>query len=411
MPKIAHRMTDRAVAALKEEGRHAVGGTPGLHLRISAGHRGWVLRVSIGKDRRDIGLGPYPQVSLQDARDKANLLRADIRSGREPVTPRAHRATQLAETGKEKTFQWCASEYIRSKSVEWKNMKHRQQWENTLETYAMPQLGRLFVSKIDLPHILACIEPIWGEKNETANRVRGRIESVLDWATVHKYRSGDNPARFKGHLDKVLPARSRIRTVKHHEALHIDETPAFFKLLGSKNGYAARAFEFLILTAVRSQEALKAEWSEIDLQSRQWTIPAQRMKMREEHRIPLSPQAIDLLKKLPRMGDSPLLFPGTRGQPLSDMALTQFMRRQKLTAVPHGFRSTFRDWVSERTDFPSEIAEKALAHKIANKVVAAYQRGDMFEKRRKMMDQWANFCAPQVHFPFGEKLGFGRKFS
>ncbi|RYE43164.1 MAG: site-specific integrase [Hyphomicrobiales bacterium] len=411
MPKVAHRMTDRAVAALKEEGRHAVGGTPGLHLRISAGHRGWVLRVSIGNDRRDIGLGPYPQVSLQDARDKANLLRADIRSGKEPVTPRAQRAAQLAETGKEKTFQWCASEYIRAKSVEWENPKHRQQWENTLETYAMPQLGRLFVSQIDLPHILACIEPIWAEKNETANRVRGRIESVLDWATVHKYRSGENPARFKGHLDKVLPARSRIRTVKHHEALHIDETPSFFKLLGSKDGYAARAFEFLILTAVRSQEALKAEWSEIDLHLKQWTIPAQRMKMREEHRIPLSPQAVELLEKLPRMGDSPLLFPGTRGQPLSDMVLTQFMRRQNLTAVPHGFRSTFRDWVSERTEFPSEIAEKALAHKVGNKVVAAYQRGDMFEKRRKMMDQWANFCAPLPNLPITQKLAFGRKFS
>ena len=393
MPKIAKQLSDRAVAAIKTEGRHAVGGVPGLHLRVSGDHRGWVLRVQVGDKRQDIGLGAYPAVSLSEAREKAREMHSGLREGRDPVAPRKQQRMVLAaQAAAEKTFRWCAEEFLRAKASEWSNPKHKQQWENTLETYAMPHLGQLNVSLIDIPHVLACLEPIWHSKNETASRLRGRIESVLDWAAVRKYRTGENPARWKGHLDKVLAAPAKIKKVEHHRAVPVDGMATFMAELRNQNGLAACALEFVILTAARSGEVRNATWSEIDEETAVWTVPAEHMKAGREHRVPLSNAAMQLLRKLPRFTNSELLFPGTKGQPLSDMTMTAVMRRMKVDAVPHGFRSTFRDWVGEKTHFPRELAEQALAHTLESKVEAAYRRGDALDKRRQMMEEWALFC-------------------
>lgn len=392
MPKIAKQLSDRSVSALKADGRYAVGGVAGLHLRISAGHRGWILRVKVGEKRKDIGLGAYPSVSLAEARDRAWKLHKGIREGHDPVAPRKQqRQILIAKAATEKTFRWCTDEFLKAKSSEWKNAKHHQQWGNTLETYAMPHLGHMRVSLIDLPHVLACLEPIWQSKNETASRLRGRIESILDWATVRKYRSAENPARWKGHLDKVLAAPSKIQKVEHHRAVPMDDMPRFIQDLRSRSGTAARALEFVILTAARSGEVRGASWSEIDLKNAIWTIPGERMKAGAEHRVPLSSAALALLNNLPHFADTELLFPGSKGQPLSDMSMTVVMRRMQVDAVPHGFRSTFRDWVGEKTSFPRELAEHALAHTLESKVEAAYRRGDALEKRRNLMQKWSEF--------------------
>lgn len=392
MPKVAKQLSERAVGAIKAEGRHAVGGVPGLHLRVSAGHRGWVLRVQVGDQRRDIGMGAYPAVGLSEAREKAREIHDGLREGKDPVAPRKQQRMALAaQTAAERTFRWCAQEFFRAKASEWSNPKHRQQWENTLEAYAMPHVGHLSVSSIDLPHVLACLEPIWSTKNETASRLRGRIESVLDWATVRKYRTGENPARWKGHLDKVLAAPSKIQKVEHHRAVAVDDMPGFMAALRQREGIAARALEFTILTAARSGEVRGATWSEIDENTGVWTIPAERMKAGNEHRVPLSAAALKLLRLLPRLDGTELLFPGTKGQPLSDMTMTAVMRRMQVDAVPHGFRSTFRDWAGEKTNHPRELAEQALAHTLESKVEAAYRRGDALEKRRQMMEEWAQF--------------------
>lgn len=391
MPKIAKQLSERAVAALKTEGRHAVGGVPGLHLRVLGDHRGWVLRILAGDKRRDIGLGAYPAVSLADARIKAREIHDELNKGLLPLSPTKQKREALAiQTATERTFSWCAEEFLRAKSSEWSNAKHRQQWENTLQIYAAPHLGNLAVSKIDLPHILACLEPIWQTKNETANRVRGRIESILDWATVRKFRTGENPARWKGHLDKVLPAPSKIQKIEHHRALAIDDMQAFMADLSQRLGMAARALEFVVFTAARSGEVRGATWAEIDLQTKIWTIPGERMKAGNEHRVPLSSGALNLLQQLPRLAGTDLLFPGSKLQSLSDMSLTAVMRRMQVDAVPHGFRSTFRDWAGERTHYPRELAEQALAHTLQSKVEAAYRRGDALEKRRAMMEEWCN---------------------
>lgn len=391
MPKIAKQLSDRAVAAIKAEGRHPVGGVPGLHLRVTdTGHRGWVLRVKVGEQRRDMGLGPYPEVSLSEAREKAREVHTSLRRGELPATPKAARKTAIAVAAK--TFQQCAEGLFQDKAGEWKNAKHRQQWENTLKEYAYPHIGAMPVAEIDLPHVLACLEPIWRTKTETASRVRGRIESVLDWATVRKYRQGENPARWKGHLDHVLPAPTKLAKTEHHRALPIDDMPKFMAALHQREGMAARALEFAILTACRSGEVRGATWGEIDMQAKIWTVPADRMKAGKEHRVPLTDAAVKLLEALPRIEGSEHVFPGTKGQPLSDMSLTAVMRRMEVDAVPHGFRSTFRDWAGDRTHFPRDLAEAALAHTLSSAVEAAYRRGDALEKRREMMQAWATFC-------------------
>ena len=394
MPKIAKYLSDRAVAAIKAEGRHPVGGVPGLLLRVTGtDHRGWVLRVMVGDKRRDMGLGSYPSTSLALARDKAREVHDSLRSGVVPPTPAKAVRQAIAEQVVGKTFKQCATDFMRDKASEWKNPKHRQQWENTLTTYAYSHLGAVPVSEIALPHVLACLEPIWRTKTETATRVRGRIESVLDWATVREYRTGENPARWKGHLDKVLPAPGKLAKVEHHPALPIDSMPTFMASLRKREGIAARALEFAILTAARSGEVRGANWAEIDMDAGVWTVPASRMKAGKEHRVPLSLSTIQLLKATPRLEGTELIFPGNKGQPLSDMSMTAVLRRMEVDAVPHGFRSTFRDWCGDRTTYPRDMAEMALAHQLTNEVEAAYRRGDALEKRREMMESWAAFIA------------------
>ncbi|MBE7159054.1 MAG: integrase arm-type DNA-binding domain-containing protein, partial [Rhodospirillales bacterium] len=377
MPKIAPELSARAVAGLKAEGRHAVGGAAGLHLRVTSGHRGWVLRVLVGEKRRDLGLGPYPEIGLAEAREKARDVHKLLREGVDPLSSkRAQRSALLARRAAEKDFDWCVDEFLKSKSDEWKNAKHRQQWENTLRSYASPLLGKLLVQDIDLQHVLLCLEPIWKIKNETASRLRGRIEAVLDWATVRRYRTGENPARWKGHLDKVLAAPMKIQKVQHHRAVPIDDMPAFMGDLHQRSGVAAQALEFVILTAARSGEVRGATWSEFDLVGRVWMVPAKRMKAGREHRVPLSGAAMRLLESIPQGESDSLVFPGNKDKALSDMSLTAVMRRMEVNAVPHGFRSTFRDWVGDRTDFPRDLVETALAHVIENKTEGAYRRGD-----------------------------------
>lgn len=393
MPKITAQLSDRAVAAIKTEGRHPVGGVPGLYLRVTeTGHRGWVLRVKVGEQRKDMGLGAYPGVTLAQAREKAREVHATLRSGKVPQTPNKQRREAIAQAVG-KSFRQAAEGFMADKAGEWKNPKHRQQWENTLIRYAFPHLGAMSVADIDLPHVLACLEPIWHIKTETASRVRGRIETVLDWATVRKYRQGENPARWKGHLDKVLAAPTKVAKTEHHRALPIDDMPKFVADLRQRDGIAARALEFTILTATRSGEVRGATWSEIDLDAKVWTVPPERMKAGKEHRVPLSDAAVKLLEALPRMAGTNLVFPGSKGQPLSDMTLSAVMRRMEVDAVPHGFRSTFRDWCGDRTHYPRDMAEAALAHTLSSAVEAAYRRSDALEKRREMMQDWATYCA------------------
>lgn len=290
------------------------------------------------------------------------------------------------------TFAEAARLFMDAKSGEWSNPKHRQQWANTLDAYAIPVLGKMLVSDVRNEHVLTILRPIWEIKTETASRLRGRIEQILDWATAQGYREGLNPARWRGHLDKILPRPSKIAKVEHHEAVSLDDLPGFVADLKGMAGTAARALEFLILTAARSGEVRGAQWSEFDLDAGVWTVPAERMKAKREHRVPLSVPALQILKAQPVQAGSAIVFPGSKGQVLSDMTLTAVMRRMKVEAVPHGFRSTFRDWAGERTDFPSDLAEMALAHTIPNKVEAAYRRGDMLAKRAAMMTAWADFA-------------------
>ena len=309
------------------------------------------------------------------------------------------------------TFKECAAAYITAHRAGWTNAKHAQQWENSLEQHAYPVIGELLVRDVKLPQVMAVLEPIWTTTNETAVRVRGRIELVLDWATARGLREGLNPARWRGHLDKLLPKPSKVKAVEHHPSLPFTEAGAFMVELRQARGMGARALEFLILTAVRSGDVCGATWAEIDLDSNTWTIPAGRIKARKEHRVPLSAEALELLKALPRMAGTDLVFPAPRSGQLSDATVGKVIKRMNARytpprwidpkdgrpAVPHGFRSTIRDWASERTNYPHDVAEMALAHAIGDKVEAAYRRGDLFEKRRLMMADWAKFLArPEV---------------
>lgn len=394
MPKKAKELKALEVQRIAKPGLHAVGGVAGLHLQVlQSGARSWLLRVVIGSKRREMGLGGYPDVPLALARDKAREAREKISQGTDPIGERKAAVSALrAARGAEITFEVAASKFIEAKAAEWKNAKHADQWSNTLAAYAFPIIGKMQVSDVALPHVVSILEPIWTTKTETATRLRGRIESVLDWAAVRGFRNGENPARWKGHLDKLLPKPGKVAKVEHHPAMHVDEVAGFLADLRNRTGMAPRALEFLVLTATRSGEVRSARWAEIDLEAAVWTIPADRMKAGREHRVPLSEPALAMLRDLPRLEGSDLVFWAPRGGVLSDMTLTAVMRRMKLEAVPHGFRSTFRDWASERTNYPRDVAEMALAHAIGDKVEAAYRRGDLFEKRRRMMLEWAKHC-------------------
>lgn len=415
MPKVAAEMSALEVRNLahpsgKGNALFAVGGVSGLYMQITPnGGRSWILRTTVGKARRDIGLGGFPTVTLAHARDKAREARDKIERGLDPVAERqAAKAALIAASGRGLSFEKAVESYLKAKLDAFKNAKHRQQWENTLTQYALPVLGKMMVQDIDVRDVLRVLQPLWHDKTETASRLRGRIESVLSWATVSGHRKGDNPARWAGNLKELLPAPSKVAKDGNHPALTLEDAPRWFAALKTRDGMGARALEFLALTAARSQEIRGATWDEIDLENALWIVPAARMKMAREHRVPLTAEAVALLKALPRMTDNPLVFPAARGGELSDMTVSAVMRRMSETdladggtgfldrvskrpAVPHGLRSTFRDWVAERTNFPGEMAEVALAHKINNAVEASYRRGDMIEKRRRMMGEWGEF--------------------
>ena len=395
MPKKAKDLSALEVSRLTAPGHHAVGGVAGLYLYVlDTGARSWVLRTMVGEKRRHMGLGGYPDVPLAQAREKARAAKAEVSQGTDPIAQRVALASQLkAQQATQKTFEEAAKAYMEAHEKAWKNPKHRAQWGSTLKTYAYPHIGSLLVKDIDQEHVMKVLEPIWATKTETATRLRGRIESVLDWATTRKYRSGENPARWKGHLDNLLPAPSDIQKVESHRAVDYNDMAQFMADLRVREGLAARALEFAILCASRSGEVRGALWSEINLEKAIWTIPAERMKAGKEHRVPLSTPAVKLLEALPRSDSSDLVFAGADDKPLSDMALTAVMRRMEVDAVPHGFRSTFRDLVGDCTNHPRDVAEFALAHKLSDKVEASYRRSDALEKRRQMMEEWADFCA------------------
>lgn len=414
MARTVGRLTVLKVEKTRQPGMYADGA--GLYLRVTKeGTKSWVFRFMLNGRPRWMGLGPFSLIGLHEARGKALDAQRLHHQRIDPIdTRRAVREQDRLRTARAMTFKQCAEHYIKAHRAGWRNAKHATQWEATLTTYAEPMIGALPVQAIDTALVMKVLEqdvravpgkpaaPLWTARPETAGRLRGRIESILDWARVRGYRDGDNPARWRGHLDKLLPACAKIRKVKHHAALPYGELPGFVAALQTHDGVAARALEFAILTAARTGEVIGARWSEIDIAEKLWTIPGERMKAGKEHRVPLSTRAIVILEEMQplchagdgRDEEDPFVFPGgTRSQPLSNMAFLMLLRRMKrddLTA--HGFRSSFRDWVAERTNFPSEVAEMALAHAVSSKVEAAYRRGDLFERRRRLMITWATFC-------------------
>ena len=405
MARAIGRLTALKVEKAKKAGMYADGG--GLYLRVTPeGTKNWVLRFMLDRRPRWMGLGPLALYGLQDARAKALDARRKRHDGIDPIEARrAERARQRLDAAKVTTFKQCAEAYINAHRAGWRNGKHAGQWGATLSTYAYPHIGALPVQAVDTALVLKVLEPIWTAKPETAGRVRGRLESILDFAKVRGYRDGENPARWRGHLDKLLPARSKVRRVEHHAALPYAELPAFLVNLREQEGIAARAVEFAILTAARTGEMIGACWNEVDLLDKVWTVPAARMKAHRDHRVPLSARALAILHEMQaaRHGDG-FVFPGREpGGPLSNMAFLMLLRRMgRADVTVHGFRSSFRDWAAERTSVPSEVAEMALAHAVGNKVEAAYRRGDLFEKRRRLMQQWATFCTTA---PVGERQG------
>jgi len=416
MPKIAKSLSTVEVNRIITPGWHAVGGVAGLLLQVREParegaqiSRSWILRVRVGDKRQPFGLGSYPQVSLAEAREQAKKLVADARQGVNPKEKKkSARSALLSAAARNKTFQECADAYMEAHSQDYSNDKHRKQWAATLETYAYPVIGKQLVSDITMRSVLdvllqdtqsadKTVGKLWHTKTETAKRLLGRIKTVLDYATVNEYRSGSNPALWKGHLSTLLAKPSQIAKIKHHDSVPYPEIGAFMEQLRKNASISAKALEFLILTAVRSGSVREADWSEIDLDAKLWTIPANHTKTNKEHRVPLAPQAIALIRSATKLSSSTKIFPSPRGNALSDMALSQLMRgmreRGELTVkgVPHGFRATFRDWAAEQTSFPDEIRKVASGHTVGDSVQQAYQRTDLLEKRRKLMEMWATF--------------------
>lgn len=413
MPRKASELNALAVSRISAPGMHFVGGVPGLALQVlPSGARTWLLRIVIAGKRRDMGLGGYSQsgMTLARAREAALIAREKVKRGIDPIEEnRVARSTLIAERTSAKTFEQCAAAYIEAHEATWRNAKHSWQWRNTLEKLAYPVIGKMLVRDVAKEHVLEVLRPIWQTKTETASRLRGRIELVLSYAMQAGYRpEGLNPARWSGGLDKLLAAPNKVVVPKHYNALPAGEVGSFMLRLRVQDGLGARALELAILTAARSGEVRSAKWSEFDLDAGIWIVPAERMKAGKEHRVPLSSAAIELVKNLPRLAESEHVFPGRSGGVISDMTLLSVLRRMSVGAVVHGFRSSFRDWAAERTNFPGDLAEMALAHAIGNKVEASYRRGDMFEKRRRMMEEWSAFCAKREgHAACGEVVPIG----
>lgn len=417
MPRKLHNALSALQVKNAKPGRHSDGG--GLQLLVKqSGARSWVYRFMLDGRSRDVGLGAAGPggISLADARDEATRLRLKVKAGIDPLQEKEAAAAEAQASARasdiaSKTFRDVAISYIEANEDNWRNAKHRQQWRNTLETYVYPEIGDVPVGEVDTPHVLEILEPIWKSKTETASRIRGRIETVLDSAKARGYRTGENPARWRGHLAQILPARTRLSR-GHHPALPYEQLPAFFDGLRKREAVAALALEFTILTCARTNEVLEATWAEVDLEKAVWIIPAERMKAGKEHRVPLSSRAVEILSGLKQLGNN-TPFPSPKGGKLSSMAMTMLIRRmhadsrkagddgyidpkQNKMATVHGFRSSFRDWADERTAYPHEMKEMALAHTIGNKAEAAYRRGDLFEKRRNMMNDWAEYCGENI---------------
>lgn len=394
MPKIVKELSAIEVNRISKPGLHAVGGVPGLMLQVSpAGTRSWIYRARVGKYRREIGLGGFPSTTLAQARIKAAEQKNLIANGIDPIAEKKRlKSLLIASQGNAITFDEAADKVHAKKAREFRNEKYAAQWISAMRTYASPVIGKMHPADIELSHIVKILEPIWLTKTDTAKKLRGNIEAVIAWTIVSGFRKGENPARWKGHLDAILPAPGKVAKVQHYKAMPMDDMASFMVDLRQVEGLSARALEFTILTAARSGEVRGATWDEIDLQRKVWIIPAERMKAGKEHRVPLSDAAIKLLEALPRFEGTNLVFPSPRsGKPLSDMSLSAVTRRMGVDVVPHGFRSTFRDWTAERTNYPHEVAEMALAHMIQSKTERAYRRDDLFPKRALMMQDWANF--------------------
>ncbi len=390
------------VRHIKRPGRYCDGGNLYLLVRNSTSkkspdsiNKSWAFRYSRNDKQTWMGLGPYPDVSLAEARELATDARKQLLKGIDPLTDKRARKRAARRAHDDiLSFAECAEKYIDAQAPGWSNPKHIDQWRNTLKNVAGPVFGHLPVDEIDTALVMRCIEPLWTTKTETASRLRGRIESVLDWATVRGYRGGDNPARWRGHLDKLLPRPSQVTRVKHHAALSYTEAGAFLQTLRDDPGIASRALELTILTAARTNEVIQAEWSEFDLDLGIWVVPDERMKSKREHRVPLSDDAVSVLKAVEGRSQR-YVFPGhKRGSHLSNIAMLQVLKRLGRTDITvHGFRSTFRDWCAESTNYPSDVAEMALAHVLRDKTEAAYRRGDLFEKRARLMADWARYCS------------------
>jgi integrase len=400
-PKPGNRADGKSTLMLADGG--------GLYLQVTAEkdgtiNRSWIYRFATGKTKisrngfshnveRQMGLGSFPTISLADAREKALKARKLRDRGLHPIEVRDKERSALAlEAARAISFDQCATAYLAAHRSGWRSIRHSEQWSHSLKRYVSPILGHLPVQAIDTALVIKTVEPLWTTKTETANRVRGRIEAVLDWAAARGYRQGENPARWRGHLDKLLPPRRKIHATKHYAALPYDEIGKFINAIRGRSGIPARALEFTILTAARTGEVIAAMWDEIDFRARVWTIPASRTKSQREHRVPLSSAAMAVLKQMSEVRQNEFVFPGDRRAGVSNMAMDMLLRRMGSDITVHGFRSTFRDWAAERTAFPREVAEMALAHAIPNVVEAAYRRGDLFEKRRRLMEAWADYC-------------------
>lgn len=408
MPKIAAELSAAHVAKIKAPGLHAVGGVAGLLLQVTpSGARSWILRIKVGDRRRDIGLGGQSSTSLAQARERARAIRDTVWAGGDPIAERrAAKAALVAAQAKELTFEEAARRAHRVKAAGFRNAKHRADWLSSLERFAFPIIGRMQVADIQTAHVQQVLAPIWQERAETASRLRQRIEVVLSWATVSRFRSGENPARWRGNLKEIMTAPTRKKT--HFAALPWQQVPEFMQALGERTGVAARALEFAILTAARSGEVRLATWDEIDLDAKLWTIPGERMKAGRTHRVPLNDEALSLLRALPRTGKQ--LFTAPRGGPLSDMSISAVCKRMQVDAVPHGFRSSFKDWCRSSTRYADEVSELALAHVNSDATRAAYARDELLPLRAKLMREWAKYCRTPAQAsakvtPIGRKVG------
>lgn len=403
-----NKLSATQVRSISKPGMYGDGA--GLWLQVSPGNRkggstaptkSWLFRYMIAGRARSMGLGRVSLVandggvSLSEARELRHRYHAMIREGRDPIDERkASREATRAEAAKMLKFSEAAEQYIKAHKAGWKNAKHGDQWENTLRDYAYPVIGSLSVASIETPHVLKILEPIWTKKTETASRVRGRIERILDWAKVQRYRDGENPARWKGHLENLLPKRSAVRPVRHHPAMPYRDVPAFMQKLNANGSLSAKALALTIHTALRTGEVVGARWPEIDLKAKVWTVPADRMKMKREHRAPLSDAAVAILESLPREAGTDYVFPGARrGRPISTAAMSKALKTIDGDAYTvHGFRSSFRDWAAETTNYQNHVVEMALAHVVGDKVEKAYRRGALLEQRARLMRDWSRYC-------------------